>query len=33
MERRGTPIRWMPYDLNDADFVDEVARIAASLPQ
>ena len=33
MERRGTPIHWLPYDLSDADFVAEVARIAASLPR
>ena len=24
MERRGTPIHWLPYDLTDADFVEQV---------
>ncbi len=28
MERRGTPINWLPYDLDDEQFVTEVLKIA-----
>lgn len=30
MERRGTPIHWLPYDLPDADFVTAVLNITNS---
>ena len=30
MERRGTPIHWLPYDMPDADFVTAVLNITNS---
>ncbi len=30
MERRGIPIRWLPYDLPDDEFLGEVGRMIES---
>ncbi|MDE6637127.1 MAG: tRNA (adenosine(37)-N6)-dimethylallyltransferase MiaA [Muribaculaceae bacterium] len=33
MERRGIPINWMPYDLNDDVFIEEVSNLFKKLPE
>ncbi len=33
MERRGIPINWMPYDLDDDVFIEEVGNLLKKLPE
>lgn len=31
MERRGVHIHWLPYDLNDDEFIDQVVKLASTI--